>query len=370
MKKRIVIVHENLNLGGAEKVLVEILNRLNTEKYDITLLLLKYEGIYINNLNSNINVEWIYKPIKNMPMFNKIINGIYYRFLFKYFGKNYYNKYIRGKYDVEVAFMEGISTRIIAAEKATGKKISWIHTDLKELRTMSYKEEKYIYRNIDKVVCVSQGAKESFDSLYECYRNKSLVIYNYLNSDKIIEMSKEPFKTTKFSIVFVGRLVSCKRVDLLIDALSNIIKKDIDIQLIVVGDGVLKPELMRRVEELNIIKNVNFVGYSNNPYKYIKNSDIYISTSDYEGFCLSVAEAMILGKAIISTKTVGTSELLRNGEYGINVECGNLKEIESAILHLFENNELRKEYERKSIERSSIFKGEYVISQIESLIDE
>jgi len=371
--KKILFIMNNLGGGGAEKVLIDILSVFDYKKYEVDILLVNNEGIYRDKLNENVSLSYIYKPIKYKNKAHRTLIETIRGKTIRYFPSLVYKRKVKKKYDIEIAFLEGFPSTYILANSTNkySKKIAWIHTDLSKSRTLSFKNEEKMYSKIDNIVCVSNECKEIFDTLYPMQSKKAEIIYNLINRDIIIEKSKESIDYTfsKPTIIGIGRLSSEKRFDLLIKAHKLLIDDGIENELIILGEGDKKAELKGLIEKLGISDTVKLLGFKSNPYPYIKNSDVLVMPSDFEGFSLVVAEAMILGKAIVSTKCVGPSELLDNGNAGVLTECGDEKEMKDAIKSILMESKVKKHYESKALKRSEDFNYNKIINKIYNLLD-
>lgn len=356
--KKILIVQDSLNGGGAEKVLIDILNNVDYTKYTVNLLLLFNQGVYLNSINKNVKVRTIMPNEKYNNIIYKKIYWLFANTIYKFFCALLYKKYVKEKYDIEIAFMEGPSTVFVSKSKnKLSRKIAWIHADLSKHRTMKFTKEKSVLSTFDSIVCVSDMVKEVLDKLYPNLHNKTQVLYNIIDSDNIRKMAEEyiPDKFKKNTIVTLGRLERVKRIDLIIKAHKILLDNNIENNLKIIGIGSELNNLIKLTKELGVKDSVTFEGFKENPYPYIKKCDIFTLTSDNEGMSLVIAEALVLGKAILSTKSGGPENLLANGKYGICVECGNEKEIAINLKRLIEDSSLLNRYQEKSLERSEIF---------------
>lgn len=371
--KKILFIMNNLGGGGAEKVLLDLLEVFDYKKYKIDILLVTREGIYIDRLNDNIRLKSIYNPIrcKNKKIRN-IIEFIRGKFI-RYFATLIYSIVVKENYDVEIAFLEGFPTTYLLANSTnkTSKKIAWVHTDLEKSRTLSLKNEEKMYSKIDKVVCVSSECKDVFDRLYKSQSYKSEIIYNLINKEKIIDKANEKieYNFTKPTIIGVGRLAKEKRFDILIKAHKLLLEDRVDNELIILGTGELEDELIDLTRKLGVDTSVKLLGFQKNPYPYIKKSDIFVMSSDFEGFSLVVAEAMVLGKVIVSTKCVGPCELLENGNVGIITTCGDEHEMKEAIKKLLTNDKEKRVYSERAIIKSNQFDVSDILNKIYNLLD-
>lgn len=358
-KKRLIIIIDSLKSGGAEKVLIGILNKLNYDKYLVDVLLINKVGEYIENIPNCIRV---FNLIDTYNRKATILDRA--RFRLYYNNPKFINKLLKKKYDIGVAFLEGDSTRILNELNNIEYKIAWVHTDVTKHNNSINNN---LYNNINKVICVSENAKIKFMQKYKIQEKKIDVIYNGIDFDELYKLSNEysvNFNSV-INIVSVGRLVKAKGFDILINVCEKIIKSGIDIKLYIIGDGVERENLESIIDKLNIRENVELVGFKKNPYPYIRAASLCVSSSRYEGFSLFLAESMILKKNIVSTKTQGALELLKDGEFGLLCECENIDELEDkireAILNYkkIDNINLDKEIER--------FNQKNIIKQIDNL---
>ena len=310
--KKIVFGITSLGIGGAERVLVDIVNKLQNE-YDITIFTLYGKGAFEKELSKNIKLIRLYdNTYEEMSKLKKRIIPI--KVLIS--GKSIYKKYIQGKFDVEIAFLEGPITRIFKSGKAN-KKIVWVHNDIAKVfgenfkARLKLKVDKKIYSKYDKIVFVSQDTKNSFNKLYGTIPNlsqKEEVIYNYIDKDRIIEKSKaqigqEYIDKSCPSIITVARLVEQKAIDRLINVHKRLIDDGIFHNIYVIGDGPEKENLLKQVKELNVEDTFKLMGKRENPYPYIKRADYFALLSKFEGYGMVIDEAKILNKKIIITDT-------------------------------------------------------------------
>ncbi|WP_394862153.1 glycosyltransferase [Paraclostridium bifermentans] len=370
MKKSILIIQESLDGGGAERVLINILNKIDYTKYRVDLLLLFEEGVYLKNVPEAVNVKRVWKRTDN-GVIKKYVRKVK-RTIIRFCPKIIYKLFVKDKYDVEIAFVEGLSTIVLAnSTNNKSKKISWVHIDLKKHRTMSIKKESKCYNKIDNIVCVSNDSKRVFDELHNSHRFKSTVVYNMINKKEIEALSNEDvsYNFDTPTVVAVGRLTDQKRFDILIEAHKKLIDEGIVHNLLILGTGPNKNELTKLINKFGLKDTVKLLGFIENPYPYIKNATVYAMSSDFEGLPLVISEALVLGKAIVSTKCTGPNELLEGGEYGIVCEIGDVEGLKNGMKKLLIDDELRIEMGKKSLIRSEIFNEGIVLSEIQKLME-
>lgn len=370
--KKIMFVHPDLSGGGAEKALKNLLDSLDYDKYDVTLLLLHKQGVYLNQIHPRVKLKYIYNPtlIKN-----KFLNKIYCKIGmlgFERYPKILHFLFIRKKYNIEIAYLEGDATNFINnSTNKNSQKIAFVHTDVEKSYSDERKlREKNHYSNIDNIIGVSQQTTKSFINLFPQCSDKISTIYNIIDKKEILELSeKEYFQVDRPYIISIGRLVSSKRFDLLLKAHKMLLDEGIQHDLLILGAGPLEDSLKSQIKELGITDSVKMLGFKNNPYPYIKLSELYVMTSDFEGLGLVICEALVLGKAIISTKCSGPTELLSENETGILVNCGDIDGIKDGIKQVLTDSVLKSSLEAKSLLRGERFNSHEIINQFNLLID-
>lgn len=381
MTKKILIVINSLVGGGAEKVLVDILNNINNKKYDIDILLINKEGIYLDDVRKKYKVEYIINSkVKTniniiLRKLNSLIRLAKIKFMTSSFGCN---KILKNNYDIEISFLEGYSTRFIANRKNDAKKIAWVHIDLYKYKCINRKIERNSYNKIDKIIAVSYDTKNSIELLYPELKDKTNIIYNPIDSKKIIEMSKECIEeidsnklcdNNYVNFITIGRLTYQKGYDILLKAHKELIDEGYNHRLYILGEGNEYDNLSKYVQENNLSNTAYLLGFKKNPYPYLKQADVFISSSRYEGFALVIGEAMVLGKPIIATKCAGPRELLNDGEFGMLVETDDIESLKNSMKQMILDKEKQLYYTNKSLERSNIFNLDKTINEIENLFD-
>ncbi len=349
---KILFFIETLSGGGAEKVLQNLVNNMDTEKFDITV-----QTVWKENpegyLSNNIKYKYIY------PCFSKFNN---YKYRLGVLLKTLYPLHIKDNYDIEVAYLECGATKVISTStNKKAKKIAWVHCDLsKKISNIDSFKKKSVkwYKSFHKIVCVSRDVEKSFKSIY-ANEFDTKVIYNVIDDYSIIKKSDESVDDFSFdekipTIVSVGRLSVEKRFDRLIEAHKILLDDGFLNNLLIIGKGSERERLEQLIKDSGVQETVTLLGFKNNPYPYIKKADILACSSDYEGFSSFVAEGLILGKAIATTNCGGMEELLGSSQYGIITDCDE-KSLSEGIKKLLADISLKEEYERKAIERGKSF---------------
>jgi len=337
-KIKLTFLAPNLMGGGAERVTARLAAHFSQDnQYQLDLLLLKAEGPYLNDLPDGINIIELNcsKALYALP---KLIN---------YLRKN--------KPDILFTSQIHISTIALAAINIARVKTRAIVRQPSMLKP-AYKKESLnlkLRRSIflklalkaDRVIVSSKNMKSEFLDNSKISREKIKVIYNPLPIEQITNRSLEPIEHNWFLdsdipvIIAVGRLVTVKDFETLIKAF-NIVKKRKNARLVILGEGPLRLELQKLVEYFELEDSVLMPGFSDNPFKYMRNSKVYVLSSLWEGFPNSMVEAMVCNTTIVATNCEGAaSEILEYGKLGKLVPVKSPEHMADAIIESLESIE-------------------------------
>lgn len=317
--KRVLFVIGSMQLGGAEVVLVDMMNNL-CDKFDITLLLLEKRGPLLEQLNRKINVRYLCLGGEYCNNFcSRIVNKIKLSSIYRFFGdKKFFSKYVHNKilegidYDVEVAFLSGVLADIVRfSPNSNSKKIAWIHCEVTKEDITTYNKYRKITTGFDSIVGVSEASIRIFEETFPSTKGKIELIHNYIDVNKIINKAnddKVDFNNKMINFVSVGRICNDKAFDRIVKIAR---KYEGKIVFNIIGDG---PDKNKLIEDINVnkIKNIKLLGLKKNPYPYIKNADYFLLSSRSEAYPTVVIEAMILEKPIVATDVPGVKEILKN----------------------------------------------------------
>lgn len=372
--KHVLFIAYNLVGGGAEKALIELLKRFDYFHHEVTLCLLYKEGVYVDEIPSEVNVVTLYDErdkfhYKSFRKYDRHNNAFWLAW-------QIWKKTPRWRYDSIISFLEGYPLLFHSFITLKGKKnIAWVHCDLYSFHwTSSYfnemRTELSCYRKMDKIVFVSHFALENFDKLYKIDVPK-LCLYNVVDVDRIKSLSTigQVIKEEgRFVITAIGSLKEIKGFDRLI-RIGKMLKDDGCSFLIqIIGEGDDLDNLVTLRNSLGLQEDIRFLGFMKNPFGYLSQSDVFVSTSSSEGLSLVICEALALGIPVVSTKTAGAMDLLDNGKFGILTEHDDLS-IFHALESIYDDLNLRKEYARKSLERSKIFNAKDVLDTVYEILD-
>lgn len=367
--KKILFFIPNLMHGGAEKVLVNLVNNLDKDKYDITVQTIFDVGVNKKNLSNKVAYKYIFK---------NIFRGS--TTIFKLFSpKVLYKMLIKEEYDIAVSYLEGPTARIISGCPYNSKKISWIHIEMNDDQKFSLgfrdiNEAVVCYSKFDKIIFVSNKVRDIFLETCKLNKNYINVLHNTNETEEILLKSKESVDDICFSkkvvnICSVGKITRTKGYDRLAKVHKKLIDEGLSHHIYILGIGEDEEKINKYIKENNLQNTYTFVGFRDNPYKYVSKCDLFVCSSLREGFSTSVTESLIVGTPVVSTLCSGAEELLGyNNEYGLVVE--NSEEgIYEGLKAFIENKNMLLEYKDKAKKRGLDFSKEKTVQSVEELLD-
>ena len=375
--KKVLLFVDNLDEGGVSKVLFDLLENINREKYDITIMALYNNGMYKDKIKEYGKFKYCFDiPEPNDNSLKANLYRKYWGGMLRLPEKFMYKWFIKEKYDIEIAFIHGWSTKFISgSNNKKSKKIAWVHADLVTWDKVdgvfkNLEHHKKAYSKFDEVICVSQTVKEGIEKKYNVKNAK--VLYNPINREKILKLSNEKIDdinhSNKFKLISVGRLSKEKGYDRLLRVVKKLVNEQIGCELLIIGSGKEYDKLNSYIKNNNLEYNIKIVGYKENPYKYVKSSDLFVCSSLSEGYSLVIAESLVLGIPVVSTKCSGPIEILRNGENGLLVE--NSEEgLYKGIKEIINSGELYMNYKNKAVEEGTKFGVDNFIKSLEEILD-
>lgn len=369
MKKILFVIHD-LHHGGAEKVLVNLVNNMDREKFDITVMAL---------FGGGINEQFLKKDVKLIICHKRAVRGN--SKIMKLFSPQVlFSYYIKDKYDIIVSYLEGPSARIVSGcnDKNT-KLVSWIHVEQHDRNTAcnafrDYKEALECYRKFDCTVCVSEYVKKDFLSIFSV-ENPVYVLYNTNETDQIRELAKDSvddivFKGDEIKLVGVGKLMPNKGFDKLARIHARLIQDGYKVHTYILGEGSERNKIEKIVDENGCADTFTLLGYRTNPYKYVAKCNIFVCSSVAEGFSTAATEALILGVPVVTTRVSGMEEMLgNNNEFGIVVDGTGEDKLYDGLKVMVSSLKIREKYRDKARERSKIFSKENTVSEVEKMFE-
>lgn len=327
--KKILFVNISLYNGGAEKSLVNLLNELPVDCYEIDLLLFRPEGMFLKQVPKHVNIletpkvlSGFYGPLTKGGVFSlvKVIATFISRVItsngaeaagvrWKYIYSNMVHK-LPKKYDVAIAYMSGEATYFINEKVDAERKLTWVHNDYKKAG-FSEKYDRMHFNKMDAVVTISEECLNVLNEVFPEIRENTYNIAN-ITSSTVTRMRADEFVPAEYSvnspiILSIGRLSEQKGFDMAIRAAAILKQRELCFKWYVIGDGPLKSELVKQIQKYGVEDCFQLLGTKENPYPYIKNCTVFVQSSRYEGKSVVLDEAKILAKPIVVTKypTVG-----------------------------------------------------------------
>lgn len=366
---KVLFMIPNLGHGGAEKVLVNLVNNMDKQKFDITVMTLYDEGVHKDSLAAEVSYKTCFK--RSFPGVAHVLKLFSPHFLYDWFIHDYY--------DIVVSYLEGQTARIISGcQSINTKKVCWIHRTMSTLKDSARlfrneNEEIKCYEAFDKIVFVSRDVQDAFMKLHHL-EDKGTVIYNTNLTDLIIKMSNERisseiFNESEFKICAMGTLFPIKGFNRLLKVHKELVQKNYKVHTYILGEGPEKKQLQKLAKQYGVEKTFTLLGYQKNPYVYMKKCDLFVCSSFSEGFSTAVTEALILGLPVVTTRVSGMTELLGdNQKYGIivdNDECALLEGIEKII----KDPRLVEYYQKQAKTRGKEFLKEKTVGSVQNLFE-
>ena len=367
MKTKILFLILSLGHGGAEKVLVNLVNNMDPEKFDISVTALFGGGVNAQFLKPHIRYRAVFpQPIPGNSHFMKLFSPeLLHRLL------------IREYYDVEVAYLEGSSSRIISGCAAPNTKtVCWIHSTMKQETQFvccfrSMEEARACYGRFDRSVFVSRGVMEAFRE--HCPLERMEVVPNTNETARMVELAKEPvpegtFPSDEIHLIGVGKLVKLKGFDRLARIHSRLRREGYPIHTYLLGVGEDEGDLRSFAREQGITDSFTLLGYQTNPYKYVSKCDLFVCSSHSEGFSTAATEALIVGTPVCTVRVSGMEEMLgEHDEWGVITE-NDEEALYQGIKKLLDDPALLAHYKKQAALRGRDFRTEYTVQAAQRVL--
>lgn len=385
MKKSILIVSHALELGGAEKSLIGLLDALDPEQWDIDLFLLRHEGELLDAVPAYVRLlplipqyAVLARPMKDTlmegqlaltaaRMLGKLAAGRYARkhgHTDSVVSLEYSHKYTcplmpqiqpDREYDLAVSFLT--PHYFVARKVRAKKKIAWIHTDYTQVQ-VDVASETAMWGAYDHIASISDAVTENFLKVFPTLKDKMILIKNILPARLIRQQAKEFLpgeempEDGSIRLLSIGRYCTAKNFDNVPDICSRLVRSGLNVKWFIIGFGGGEELIRRKIQEAGMQNRVILLGKKENPYPYIAACDLYVQPSRYEGNCVTVREAQMLGKPVVITRYATSASQLEDGVDGVIVPMDNegcAEEMSSllrnpAIMRSLADNCLRNDY--------------------------
>lgn len=339
VKKKIIFVISRMAIGGSQKSLVNALCALDYDQYDVTLYVRENKTELISELPANVKVIvntnkrryehtpytlFLYFLISFFVLIGKknLANqfGIRSRdYIVKRktnYEKKHYKEILDQKYDIAISYLQGYTCKFTYDCVTADRMICFFHNSTDALPDI---HKEYLKR-FDNVVVISEETKDFLSKRYPEINDRILVIKNLINIEDIIEKSKKKTINRENGITYLctcGRMSPEKGYHLAVEAAALLKKQNYNFRWFFVGDGPEMSKLKKETGEHNLSENILFLGSQENPYPWIVQCDIYIQPSYEEAQGLTMMEAQILNKPIVSTRTVGAKTIISDYQTGL-----------------------------------------------------
>lgn len=376
-KKKVLFVIESLGCGGAEKSLVSLLSLLDRQKYDLSIWMIHPEGAFLPLLPKDITVV-------EQPKYN-LVESLLYRFSSaiystvlrinkilgrrEYWGETYYKcrgwamKAPKGEWDVVLAYHQGLVTYMVTDKFLDCKKVGWVNADI-FIAGYNVEYNSVFYRKIDCICPVSDIMHKLLDERMPEFSRKYKTIWDIINPSITRELSKQHVQhlrvnSDEYVFVTTGRLHPLKGYEIAVDAARFLQTKGLKFKWYFIGEGRERGKIENMIQSYGLQEFVILLGMQTNPYPYMAQADVYVQTSRYEGFGMTIAEAKILGLPIVSTNFDVVYNQIEHEKNGLIAEMDGEK-IGEQILRLVQDEGLR-----ESI-KSTVLKEENTTSKTEA----
>ncbi len=337
--KKILIVNNNMQVGGIQKRLLNLLWAIS-DQYEVTLFLFSKMGLYADDLPDNVEIKTCTSLFRYLGISqgdcesyrDKVTRAILVA-ICRLFGRPLAidvmclsQRTLPESYDVAISYMQNGSSRSLyggvnefVLRKTKAKSyITYLHCDYSKCGADNAHNNR-LYGQFDKVAACSEGCRESFLCVLPELESKCLVASNFHRIQEIRELaSKEPvlYEGEGAHAVMVGRLAHEKAIDRAIRAIAFCAENKVPVTLDIVGDGPMGESLKTLTQELGVQGWVRFRGEHSNPYRYMKGADFLLVTSYYEAAPMVIDEARIIGIPTLTVRTTSSQEMV------IDQKCG------------------------------------------------
>lgn len=355
MKKSLLIVSHVLELGGAERSLIGLLDALNPEIWDVDLFLLRHEGELMGEIPAHVKLlpevpayTVLARPMKDTlqeghvllttaRLVGKIAAGRYAKkhvYTESAVGLEYSHKFTcplmpkiqpEKEYDLAISFL---TPHYFVAQKVRAKKkLAWIHTDYTRIQVDVPSETK-MWNIYDHIVSISDAVTESFVHVFPSLRYKLILIENILPERLVKKKADEPITDMKQLrnekiLLSIGRFSYAKNFDNIPDICHRLVQEGLNVKWYLIGYGGDEALIRCKITEAGMDEHVILLGKRDNPYPYLRVCDLYVQPSRYEGKCVAVREAQMLGKPVVITRYATSSSQLEDGVDGVIVPMDN-----------------------------------------------
>lgn len=355
MKKSLLIVSHALELGGAERSLIGLLDALDPEVWNVELFLLRHEGELMDDIPAHIRLlpqipayTVLARPMKSTlceghvllttaRLIGKIAAARYakrHHHTDSGVGLEYSHKFTcplmppiapDKEYDLAISFLT--PHYFVARKVRAKKKVAWIHTDYTTIQ-VNAPSETAMWSAYDHIASISDSVTKSFLTVFPSLRDKIILIENIL-PERLVRQQADMFSAETemppegIRLLSVGRFCYPKNFDNVPDICARLLEKGLDVHWYLIGFGPDEQLIRQKIQEAGMEDRVILLGKKENPYPYIKACDLYVQPSRYEGKAVTVREAQMLGKPVVITRYATSASQLEENVDGVIVPMDN-----------------------------------------------
>ena len=321
MKKKILFVSHALELGGAERSLIGLLDAIDPQQYDVDLFLLRHEGELMAAIPKHVHLlpQVPAYTVLARPMKETLLEG---HILLT-------GARLAGKLAARRVAISFLTPHYFVAKKVNAKKkIAWIHTDYSKVQ-VDIPSETAMWGAYDHIASISNAVTDSFIKVFPSLKEKVVLIQNIL-PERLVRQQANAFSAEaempedgSIRLLSIGRFCTAKNFDNVPDICAKLLYMGLDVKWYIVGFGGDEALIRQKIADSHMEAHVILLGKKENPYPYIKACDLYVQPSRYEGNCVTVREAQLLGKPVVITRYATSASQLEDGADGVIVPMDN-----------------------------------------------
>lgn len=370
---RILFILGRLNYSGVAKVLVNMLEALDKSKYECTIAAIFSSGKNTMSVHGDeIKIKTVFKEIPPQEEWKiKLLPDYFWR---KKIGYEQYDK---------IVLYDNCAVTLCGTAFLKKDTCCWLHDNavyidgenFSHYKTrksrITLKKKIKVYENSKRIISVSEDCKKFFTQVWgNCFKTE--VLHNIINVKETQRLAEtnmpDEMEANCLNLVSVGRLAIEKAFDRQIRGIRYLKKRIPNIRLYIIGTGPEEEKLRKLIDEFNLEENVKLLGLKKNPYPYIKNAHLLVSSSISESYSTVVVEALILGTPVVVTACGGMRDILGNSELGIICENNELALYDS-LLSILTDEKLYNLYKSRVMNKSQTISMDDEIRQIEDFLE-